>query len=116
MKSSRSRGAAICATLLALSLCSCKEQQAVFKEKADLETELQKTKGEAEFLETQINSVPQGLYYAGIALQNQAKTSEATNQQLEQEIATLSSKSERLDAALKKFRPRFEAYKAKYLR
>lgn len=105
-----------CVMLISLTLCSCKEHEALFKEKADLEVSLQEMKNELAALETQINTVGDTLYNSGVLLERQIKAADDASQKLTQEVRELSGKSDRLDAALKQFRPKVEAYKAKNLR
>lgn len=106
------RGLMLATSLL---LCACKPYSALTAEKASLEAEVVKTKEEAQFYEKKVTSLGQPVYTAQAAAQGKIQAAEKTNTELSQEISTLSTKAEKLDAAVKQLREKLAAYKAKYL-
>jgi hypothetical protein len=101
---------------VSLLLCSCKEKDALLKEQADLQTALNQARAEMDTYQLKINSVEQGIPATAVALEAQMKASEKANTELTQAISELNSKTTHLEEEVKTLRPKFEAYKAKYLR
>lgn len=116
MKASSFQPTALCILTISLLLCSCKENQALFKEKADLDISLRKAREELSFFETQIGALGQPIHLARADMETKTKTADTTNLELTQKVSDLSVRADRLDAANKQLRPRFEAYKKKYMR
>ncbi len=101
---------------MSLLLCSCKEKDAVLKEQNDLQIALNQAKAEMDTYQLKINSVEQGISFTAVALEAQMKASEKANTELTLAVSELESKATRLEEEVKTLRPKFEAYKAKYLR
>jgi hypothetical protein len=102
--------------LVSLLLCSCKEKDALLKEKNDLQIAINQVKAELDTYQVKINNVTPNLPAAAATLEVQLKASEKANTELTQAVSELNSKSTRLQDAVKTLRPKVEAYKAKYLR
>ncbi|WP_397383187.1 hypothetical protein [Prosthecobacter sp.] len=101
---------------MSLLLCSCKEKDALLKEKNDLQIAINQVKAELDTYQVKINNVTPNLPAAAATLEVQLKASEKANTELTQAVSELNSKSTRLQDAVKTLRPKVEAYKAKYLR
>lgn len=91
-RKSSSQWAAAGGIALSLLLCSCKEKDAVLKEKNDLQTALNQARAEMDTYQLKINSVEQGIPATAVALEAQLKASEKANTELTQAISELNSK------------------------
>ncbi len=116
MRNSPAQWAVVGGIAVSLLLCSCKEQDALLKEQADVQIALKQAKADLDACQIKINSVGQALPTAAAALEVQMTASDKANAELTQAVSELNSKATHLEEAVKAWRPKVEAYKAKYLR
>ena len=115
-RKSSSQWAAAGGIALSLLLCSCKEKDALLKERKDLQLALNQAKAELDTYQVKINAVLPNLPAAAATLEVQLKASEKTNTELTQAVNEVNSKATRLQDEVNTLRPKVEAYRAKYLR
>lgn len=103
-----------CLTLAATS--SCDRQKLLIEDKKRAEAELQQAHLAHKFYEDKFRSLGPNSASALITIERQAQTLENSASTLQAEVTASQSKASSLEAALKKFKPMVEQYKAQLAR
>ena len=101
---------------LSLLLSSCGRKQQIEDDKVRVVAENQRALAEYQLYEGKLLSLGPQAHAAVFSVERQTATAEALAVSLQSEVTDLGAKVRILEAAVERFKPRVESYKAKYSR